>query len=302
MAEADEFRYPGSAYARKFRRAEQHLEAIEDELLRYQNSSPYIPIRDRETDPNPRVWLYRAELAKEVSPDLPLVIGDCIHNLRASLDHLQAALVPPNRHRQAKFPVEREDIWQTDEQTNRYLDRFEDKRTSWISTMKGIDPDAEAYIKRLQPYSHPYPVEIHILANLHALDNADKHFELLLTATGIERPSVTLANAEFRIQHQSEDTVESGGVIANFNIRPRDVKAYADSPVARELILSTMSDGTANMDVELAGVPKVALKPAGMVGKQIPLPEGLQMNLDEVRNIVLRPLEEFVLPHGRATY
>jgi hypothetical protein len=294
--------YPDSAYGRKLDRALEHLDEIEDVFVRYQNCEPYVPVRDRETNPNPRVWLYRAELREEITPRLPVLIGDFIHNLRASLDHLQAALVPPDRKRHVAFPIEWEDPWRIDENTGTYIDGLANKRTSWKSAMQGTDPVVEAFIKELQPYREPYAPEHHPFAQLSVLDNADKHYELVTVATGIRDARVVVTNGQIMLGMEAEgtDTVLSGGVVAQFNIRPSDLKAITDDAETRELILATMADGNAEMDVELTGTPSVAIRPGGGLNdKLIPIPEGLEHLFQSIWQSAFVGLEPYVLPHGR---
>src|SRR5437879_3905918 len=98
---------PNRPYARKFTRAVKHLEELKTELLRYEADCPCVPVRDRQTNPNPRVWQYRAHFPKKPSPDLPFIIGDFVHNLRTALNYLAAALAPPERKSDwhLKFPI-----------------------------------------------------------------------------------------------------------------------------------------------------------------------------------------------------
>lgn len=295
---AARFRYPDSAYSRKIGRAEQHLTTVKAAVRRYRNGSPYVAVRDRETNPNPRVWQYRAELAHQPSPRLPLLIGDFVHNLRASLDHLQAALVPANRNRSTKFQIHREDIWEICEETGAYVEKFADRRQSWDSAMKGIHPEAKTLIYALQPFIMPFAPEYHPVAILNTLDDADKHYKLLPVNTGIAQPMVVLTNGDLRLTHTAPDTLLSGAIVAEFEIRPANVATMTNDKAMRERILRTMADGTANMHVQLTGEPQIALK-VGKPGKQLPLPDGLDSCLHSVRAIV-RELEPYVLPHGQS--
>ena len=222
--------YPQSAYGRKLNRALEHLDEIEAIFARYRDSKPYVAVRDRETNPNPRVWLYRAELREEITPRLPLVAGDFVHNLRASLDHLQAALVRPERKRNVVFPIQWFDPWRVDEDTGTYIDGLADERTSWQSAMRGVGSEVEAFIKRLQPCSERYPPNSILFAQLSALDNADKHFELVTVSTGIRDARVLVTDGTIRLgmEAQGTDTIQSGGVVAEYDIRPADLKAITD--------------------------------------------------------------------------
>lgn len=291
--------YPHSAYGRKLNRALEHLDAIENVFTRYKSSEPYVPVRDRETNPNPRIWLYRAELREEITPRLALIVGDFIHNLRASLDHLQAALVPPERKRKVVFPIQWQDPWRIDPSTGTYIDGFEDERTSWTSAMKGVEPAVEALIKRMQPHSESYPPEYHPFAQLSALDNADKHFEIATVSTGIRNARVVVTNGQINLVSEADDTIATGGVVAEFKIRPSDLKAITDNAETRELILATMADGNAEMDVELTGTPAVAIRPAAGLNKLIPIPEGLEHLFQSIWLTAFTGLEPYVRPHGR---
>jgi len=221
-----------------------------------------------------------------------------VHNLRASLDHLQAALVPANRNRSAKFQIQRDDIWKRDKQTGAYVKKFETRRQSWLSAMKHIDPKAETFIKSLQPYEQGYVPEFHPIARLNALDDADKHYKLLPVATGIDNPIVTITNGQIRLTYENDYTMLSGAIVARFVIRPPDVARMTDDDAMRELILTTMADGEADMDVELTGTPEIALPVADAVNKQLVLPGGLDNILDVTREVILF-LERYVLPHGQ---
>jgi hypothetical protein len=297
--------YPDSAYGRKLCRALEHLEEVERIYIAYRDSSPYVAVRDRETNPNPRVWIYRAELRREVDPRLPVVVGDLVHNLRSALDHLQAALVPVERKRDVMFPVQWQDPWPSDENTGKYAQSTEAERArdSWTSTMQGIDPEIEALIKQMQPYSAGYGPEMHPVAQLSTLDNADKHFELVELRTGIGDSRLTISNPEANIQltmfSDKPETVLTGGVVAEFAIRPSNLKAITDNVVLRESILATMADGNAEMDVELTGTAEVAVRPGGGMKMLIPIPEGLEHLFSAIVTEVVGRLEPFARAHGR---
>jgi hypothetical protein len=272
---------PGRSYARKCLRAKKHLDELKRELAVYEGRHPYVAVRDRNTNPNPRAWTYRAHLAKKPSPDLALIVGDAIHNLRTALDYVVAELVPPKRRRKCKFPVIHSDILATDPQTGEYLDRSDGAdglRSDLESALRGMNMDAAGFLYSLQPGKAPYLSAEHPLAILSALDDADKHRELTAIARGIKDPVTVLTyRDEFSLTQESEvgDVVEEGGVVAQFIIRPRDLKAYVSEQGMVELILAALADGKAKVDVKITGSPQVALKIRGVKGLA-PLPRAIE--------------------------
>lgn len=131
-----------------------HLADIEAEVTRFTNSNPYRALRDRERDPNPRLWIYRADLIEQTSDELPLIVGDFVNNLRSSLDFMVAAFVTGQQRRKSKFPIERKPIFGLDPATGEFLLMDDDsiaRRRSFETAMRGLPVEAAAYIRALQP-------------------------------------------------------------------------------------------------------------------------------------------------------
>ena len=71
----------------KIGRARQHIEELRRALTEYANSVPCTVVR--EADPDEPGWL-RARIDGEPKPipdEVPLILGDAVHNLRTSLDY-----------------------------------------------------------------------------------------------------------------------------------------------------------------------------------------------------------------------
>ena len=79
------------SFTRKLDWAEQHLVKIESVVTAFVNSHPYMATYAIEHKKKP-TW----RLHFTATPDdrLPLIVGDVLHNVRASLDYLVGALVP----------------------------------------------------------------------------------------------------------------------------------------------------------------------------------------------------------------
>src|SRR5262249_17836336 len=100
---------------------------------------------------------------------LPILIGDCLFNMRSALDHLAFALVtkqygtfpPENIARGIEFPIFHDET--------KYSGRERDRRIGLIH------PDAQAIIDRLQPCHAGNDFRSHFLWQLNELCNMDKH-------------------------------------------------------------------------------------------------------------------------------
>ncbi len=114
-------------------------------------------------------------------PDTPrnrwgAILGDCVHNLRCSLDHLMFALADlhaPNRDRDGdnvtQFPITKSrPHWDSDSVQRRF---------TYVSDRH------RRMVKEIQPwFTQPNDVAVHPLSVLERLDNRDKHRLLSVVA------------------------------------------------------------------------------------------------------------------------
>jgi hypothetical protein len=120
-------------------------------------------------------YVIRLDPVPDVPSVLSAIIGDAIHNLRVSLDHLAWQLViaaeeTPNRD--TVFPIRK---------TQPGLDDF---GLSLPNIKPGIPEDMRRILDEVQPYKRERP-ENHDLVTLHNLDISDKHHQLLVAVLGI---------------------------------------------------------------------------------------------------------------------
>jgi hypothetical protein len=156
----------------KINRAKQHLDDFDAIFL--SNSPPIttkVELESIEEQPEGR-YCIGSIVSGDLPPGIGLAIGDAVHNLRSSLDHLicQLAIAAGNEavcdHTQ--FPIFAENTTDNKKRIKR-----------WI---RDISLPAQAAIKLLQPYERrkldPLSDPLWILSEL---DNIDKH-RLLLVA------------------------------------------------------------------------------------------------------------------------
>lgn len=136
-------------------------------------------------------WHYEGEWAvfecAEILRAPPLrwgtLVGDAMHNARSALDHLACRLVERNGQtptRTTAFP-----IWDEKPVSANVRSRFE-------SRIQGMSSADKKSVRALQPYHNPSSRESALLVALAALDNLDKHNDLVpMVTTAAPNPSAS---------------------------------------------------------------------------------------------------------------
>lgn len=124
--------------------------------------------------------IFRIARVPATPPVMNAILGDAIHNLRVSLDYLAWQLVIASGNtpdRSTALPI------------HKSSPEPEPDGTVVVNVRPGIDRAIGELLNKVQPYQLPKPAH-HELAMLHALDNSDKHRQLLTTVVGT--PGVAL--------------------------------------------------------------------------------------------------------------
>jgi hypothetical protein len=141
--------------------AKRHIDDLKRTVREFHESGPYELVH--ENDPETGENVYRLRVHKCVPVELSAILGDCVHNLRASLDQLVCALIIANHKtvpEKAGFPIANK---------KRKLKGFIDEKIT------GVSVKAERLIHALKPYKSGNPR----LWKLHHLDIIDKHQGIL---------------------------------------------------------------------------------------------------------------------------
>jgi hypothetical protein len=197
----------------KLMRAEEHLNAFEEESTAYLSSNfcSFAKVEDGE--------FCHFFLIQNVSPPLRLsaILGDCVHNMRSSLDHLAWQLVLANGQsptRQTAFPIFKND------------EAYQGPRAQRL--VKGMRTEAIEIINELQPYYGGHDPLNHPLWFLHELDNADKHRTLNLTQGQMVLTGLRIITRVGDVAPSSLSTsvVRHGGRIGSFRLADYSVDEY----------------------------------------------------------------------------
>jgi hypothetical protein len=153
--------------------AKAHLKTLDTETRRYLDSEMCELVFER--NPNAKIHAQRLNILIPIPENIPLIIGDCIHNLRCALDYLvwQLVLAAGNEPEDCnQFPI------------CTTADLFEKAtiKRGKRNSLKGVSPEAAAEIEAVQPYIACKGGETRsTLYFLHHLSNADKHRRILVT-------------------------------------------------------------------------------------------------------------------------
>jgi len=156
----------------KLERAERQLRVLNRLVQRWERlgkgDKPYAlrpQVESTRAEPRPHV-VYRFAVDQDPPPSLPMLIGECTHNLRCAVDYVAFALKrdprPPDEDIQ--FPI--------------WTDEWHPK-SKWLG---GLIPTAADAIKGLQPFEggNRRADRPHDLAILRHLSNWDKHRKLIV--------------------------------------------------------------------------------------------------------------------------
>jgi hypothetical protein len=152
---------------RKLERGKEHLKALNSGIDAFLKSNPYQPVLHYDT----KAARYLVKFAAErplPQTEWVLIIGDCVHNLRTSLDYMAWRLAGSDR---------------TDRDTMFIICKTPDAFKSREWRLKRLSDEAFAFVDGLQPYQRSNP-KLNRLWVLEELDIGDKH-KLLATTQAV---------------------------------------------------------------------------------------------------------------------
>jgi hypothetical protein len=204
----------------KFNWSKHHFELLNAETTKYLQVNPckFVSKGKVTTDENGRGWTNGTFEAVEPIPEpLSLILGDCLANLRSSLDFLVWELVGANGKKATvanAFPVAHT------------IDTYREEINR--GRLKNVDPAAIAIIEGVQPY-HISPAEETFLAVLNKLTNINKHRRLLLTTlkTIAPIPNMQMVGGQ-AYAVVDPPTIQGNAEFGPFEVFGDEVKVEAD--------------------------------------------------------------------------
>ena len=170
----------------KLGRARKHLDQLRRDIAEYvAPGNAYTVRQERHPDTGHRVL---HTTFRDVDPEWPLVIGDCLHNLRSALDHVVNELSGGMPH--TEFPIfkDRREFFKLESPSHTM-----GPKTGALYKLRGVSDRAWCAIESAQPYvaeENGLDPETEPLWILHQLNNIDKHRTLHLCREEIENFTV----------------------------------------------------------------------------------------------------------------
>jgi hypothetical protein len=147
----------------KTERAKKHILDLQRALQAFLDTRPYEVVREHKADTGE--YIYRVARIAPTPPDIMLIAGDAIHNLRSALDYTvwEVAEIHSRTHpKLGGYPIFKD------------LQTYETEKARRI---EGVDPISEKLIDGTKPYKGGND----LFWTLHELDNIDKHRVLVGT-------------------------------------------------------------------------------------------------------------------------
>jgi hypothetical protein len=257
----------------KVQRAGQHLDEVSVAMAAYASRNPYRAVRVQPPKRQRRVWLYLLEMTEEPDPMIPVIIGECLYDLRSALDHLAVAMAPRKRKASAAFPVETTDPWKRNDAGEFVYG--DERRQSFTSKVKDMPAEAVEMIIKAQPYQRENS-QMETLSLISRLENADKHRSLIAVSHGIRDARSVVTAVGQGIKQEPAGFCENGAEIAKFGIA-------GQVPEEDEVT------------VEVSGAATIALKVAGTSGC-FAMPESLEILVRWVRDSAIPEFAPFTRP------
>lgn len=206
---------------RKIERARKHITKLDALLDAFHKSHPYRLVHDKNAETGKID--FRVKFTREIPRDVPVVVGDAVHNLRSALDHFAYAAVPGATFK-TEFP-----IWRPPRSP-----KVVDIENLVADKLRGASPALIEAVNTLQPHEGGNGEWVWALDRL---DVIDKHRLLLTIRTGqsvnalIPHPGLKAALAQLgpgaveamrSLYLIGTDPVQDGDVV--FSIAPEDVE------------------------------------------------------------------------------
>jgi hypothetical protein len=177
----------------KVERAKTHIDHLQIALKAYFGANPYGVRQEFDVNGEDVNWIIHS--TAPLPDEVYAIVGDAIHNMRSSLDHLAVTLAKANgatKLGDVYFPF------------GRSREIFE---ASAKEKIKRLSTDARDMIRALQPYQGGND----FLFSLHALDNSDKHQTIIPVATRIGNMSGLMSfDRPARVSRNIFGNVEKG--------------------------------------------------------------------------------------------
>ena len=200
----------------KIGRAEEHYSSVVERITAWQRRSPHR--LSFEKDPDGRQRTARLVVHEEIPRDVALGIGDCVHNLRSSLDHLVwaatlARVTTPANPQRVMFPICDDERQWTDEAPG---------------SVGQLSTDLQAAIEEVQPFKRPASLAVNPLRLVSRMDNEDKRGLLQPLLSAEHTVGAVVPGQQFELTANLDVPLVDGSAVAQLILDQPDVDVQID--------------------------------------------------------------------------
>lgn len=186
----------------KLDRAAEHLKTINDRIEAYATDDPYEIVKEPDGKEGVRIL-------RDPPPDIPILIGEMVYQIRSALDHLAFDLVKLNANVSSLDPEWFEHCEFPLRTKLRPGQNPPLPQGGFCRVLPGISKQAFAFIESMQPYYRRDYAPWNNAASLGALaelSNIDKHRHLILTPARLSHSElVALSSGSHRYSRTTLD-------------------------------------------------------------------------------------------------
>lgn len=257
----------------KLFRAQKHLHDVIEVVGRMENGQcEIIP----EHKPDSNLGVLRIRLTPKPPPELSVVAGDCLFNLRSALDHLVWQLVLAN----GKMPT-RHNMFPICESPKAFAYNI-----GKLRRLDGVSAQAHALIESLQPY----PTRENPLGMLATLHNIDKHQTINVTTAVARDTELVWGGGPAELLSETGDPA---AVLETF-LGDEELRDGAIMPIGLNLVNDRVRDRFSKMKVQGYAAMFVAFHDPGATELEpLRVDSVLQQICDFVGNTVISGFERF---------
>ncbi len=209
---------PETSAQRKLARGIEHAKRLRSEALAYENAKAYSVRIETEQRPGNEIAYDVFAVERKPTPDhWPLLAGDAIQNLRASLEH--AVHAASGRRTKSQYPI--------------FIDRCE-FQVKGRPMLTGVPAPIRALIEAAQPYETiTAQPKVDALYTLGWLARLDKHRNLTTVASVVETPYISHDGIDVNFTDSGEGRqLKEGTKVMAFTVsgatEPDEVNVYPD--------------------------------------------------------------------------
>jgi hypothetical protein len=255
----------------KIRRTRSHVEDLTRTVEAFLDQDPYELVHRDDEHTGERIISVHVR-AEVPSAELATIVGEIAYNLRSALDYLAQQLIRANGQtptRTTEFPI---------------FERRERYNAEAPRKVRGMSPQAIAFVERLQPFAWSTPVERRPLWILHELRNADAHRELSVVGSALQSQTLTVTSSvQVRIRPVARMSMGAQMPVLPLQDGTELMRIGLVDPAASGATAATGGFGFGVSFLEpriVYGQPVV-----GMMGQLTDFVESL-VNSDEIRGII----------------